>query len=67
MKHSDIAFPKGLGPAGQALHRDVVKIVSALQVQRGKVPGVIPGGADELRDFLTGVVAILDATTGTTA
>ena len=65
MKLSAIGSPKGLGPSGQLLHRDVARLVSALEVQRGKVPAVIPGGAVELRAYCLAVVAYLAANVGT--
>lgn len=67
MKISVLTFPKGLGYAGQRLHREVTHVVSALQAQRAKNPSVVPGGAAELRAFLVAAVAFLDASVGTTA
>lgn len=64
MKISDLTFPTVLGYAGQRLHRELTHIISALQVQRAKVPTIVPTGAVTLKAFLTSALEALNTTTG---
>lgn len=64
MKISDLTFPKGLGYAGQRLHRELVHIISSLEVARSRAPSVVPTAAVELKTFLTATLTALNTRTG---
>lgn len=64
MKISDLTAPAALGYAGQRLHREVTHIISSLQVQRAKVPSIVPTGAVTLKNFLAAAITYLNTATG---